>query len=95
VEGHVVREISNVGDGEKCLTGHKVLCCPGLSGALGGVLTQIKDEIGLATNCVWSGTSPFCDGGCNVEGQFVRELSKTGDGERCLSGTKVLCCPTV
>ena len=53
VEGHVVREISNVGDGEKCLTGQKVLCCPGLQGGLAGVFTSIKDEIGLGNYYRW------------------------------------------
>nr|CAH0112080.1 unnamed protein product [Daphnia galeata] len=44
--------------------------------------------------CIWKGTSPFCDGGCNVKGHVVRDTSTTGDGERCLTGIKVLCCPS-
>ncbi|KAK4005974.1 Uncharacterized protein APZ42_026974 [Daphnia magna] len=44
--------------------------------------------------CIWKGTSPFCDGGCNVVGHVVRETSSSGDGERCLTGIKVLCCPS-
>ena len=52
VEGHVVRETSIVGDGEKCLTGHKVLCCPGLSGAIGGLVTQLQQEIGLGNKFI-------------------------------------------
>ena len=37
---------------------------------------------------MWSGTSPFCDGGCNIQGQFVREISKFGDGATCTTGVK-------
>ncbi len=48
----------------------------------------------LGDGCVWKGTSPFCDGGCNVKGHVVRDTSTTGDGERCLTGIKVLCCPS-
>ncbi|XP_046452094.1 uncharacterized protein LOC124200055 isoform X1 [Daphnia pulex] len=44
--------------------------------------------------CIWKGTSPFCDGGCNVVGHVVRQTSATGDGEKCLTGLKVLCCPS-
>lgn len=48
----------------------------------------------LDEGCVWKGTSPFCDGGCNVPGHIVREVSNVGDGERCLTGIKVKCCPS-
>jgi hypothetical protein len=43
--------------------------------------------------CIWKGSSPFCDGGCDVMGHVVRETSAFGDGEQCWTGFKVLCCP--
>nr|CAH0112545.1 unnamed protein product [Daphnia galeata] len=43
--------------------------------------------------CIWRGTSPFCNGGCDVMGHVVRETSASGDGEKCWTGIKVLCCP--
>ncbi len=43
--------------------------------------------------CIWRGTSPFCNGGCDVLGHVVRETSSSGDGEKCWTGIKVLCCP--
>ncbi|KAK4016214.1 uncharacterized protein LOC116924754 isoform X2 [Daphnia magna] len=48
----------------------------------------------VGDGCIWKGTSPFCDGGCNVKGHVVRETSTKGDGETCLTGIKVLCCPS-
>ncbi|XP_046452453.1 uncharacterized protein LOC124200303 [Daphnia pulex] len=45
--------------------------------------------------CIWKGTSPFCDGGCAVVGHVVRQTSTIGDGVTCLTGLKVLCCPSV
>ncbi len=57
------------------------------------------DYTGEEKDCVWHGTSPICDGGCNVVGHFVKKTSKGGefenDGKACLTGVKVLCCPGV
>lgn len=38
----------------------------------------------------WRGTAPFCDGQCRAGETEVRR-SKTGNGARCWTGTKVLC----
>ncbi|KAI9554698.1 hypothetical protein GHT06_019974 [Daphnia sinensis] len=61
-------------------------------------IDDITDDWGKgrtsSEGCIWKGTSPFCDGGCNVVGHVVRETSTSGDGERCLTGIKVLCCPS-
>nr|CAH0103341.1 unnamed protein product [Daphnia galeata] len=62
------------------------------------VIDKITEDWGSgrtsSEGCIWKGTSPFCDGGCNVVGHVVRETSATGDGEKCLTGLKVKCCPS-
>lgn len=45
--------------------------------------------------CTWSGTAPFCEGKCRGPGLFVKDISKTGNGSKCFSGYKVLCCQRV
>lgn len=66
------------GDGATCVTGSKVLC------------TAPK----AATVREWVGTAPFCSASqddCTRRGlRFVRS-DKSGDGETCATGTKVLC----
>ena len=47
---------------------------------------------GLDGGCSWVGTSPFCSANCPV-GFTTRLTSKKGDGRKCLTGTKKLCCP--
>lgn len=87
----VVRQVARKGDGTfgaDCLTGNKVLCCPGPVAK-----EPVKVDNGKApSGCVWTGTSPVCDGGCDVKGHVVREISKTGDGTACVTGNKILCC---
>lgn len=125
-----MKQISKKGDGADCLTGQKVLCCPGPvstatpvklgdGGKARKLFTrrlisphadqqtfdlnqtrfyQIKfsfyfnEFLISASGCVWTGTSPVCDGGCDKKGQVVTEISKTGDGTSCVTGNKVLCC---
>jgi hypothetical protein len=41
--------------------------------------------------CNWYGTAPACDGECPA-GWTEKRRSQRGDGEKCLSGSKVLCC---
>lgn len=75
------------GDGSKCTTGSKALCCiPPSKGA-----DPLKQ-------CKWFGTAPSCggDGFCNDPGYPVQVTTGTGlgdNGEYCFSGNKVLCCP--
>ncbi|KAI9552351.1 hypothetical protein GHT06_022716 [Daphnia sinensis] len=42
--------------------------------------------------CFWSGTSPFCFGKC---GKFYHTVAtdRRGNGKKCVSGFKTLCCP--
>ncbi|KAF3017889.1 hypothetical protein E8E14_013004 [Neopestalotiopsis sp. 37M] len=41
--------------------------------------------------CTWSGTAPFCNGGCSSpDVEFLQDGS--GDGHRCWTGHKSLCC---
>jgi hypothetical protein len=42
--------------------------------------------------CFWAGTAPFCDGQCPV-GFAALAMDKCGDGDCCLTGWKVFCCP--
>ncbi|KAI9557063.1 hypothetical protein GHT06_016860 [Daphnia sinensis] len=60
----------------------------------GTVVDKVAQVFNSRDGCIWKGTSPFCDGGCNVKGHVVRETSTKGDGETCLTGIKVLCCPS-
>jgi hypothetical protein len=41
--------------------------------------------------CYWSGTAPFCAGGCPAD---YTEMTRggCGDGACCVTGEKVLCC---
>ncbi|KAF9562483.1 hypothetical protein CPC08DRAFT_377624 [Agrocybe pediades] len=51
-------------------------------------------EDGLAPRlgrCFWSGTSPFCAGGC-PSGYIKKNQSSCGDGACCVTGYKILCC---
>ncbi|EFX78854.1 hypothetical protein DAPPUDRAFT_320163 [Daphnia pulex] len=61
------------------------------------VIDEITEDWGngrtSSDGCIWRGTSPFCNGGCDVLGHVVREISSSGDGEQCWTGIKVLCCP--
>lgn len=45
--------------------------------------------------CVWNGTAPACNGRCSGAGLYIKDISKTGNGSRCFTGYKVLCCQRV
>ena len=42
--------------------------------------------------CFWSGTAPFCEGACPV-GFTTVAMDRCGDGNCCVTGWKVYCCP--
>lgn len=45
-------------------------------------------------NFTWSGTAPLCDGmpaDCTRDGQEFVRIDDSGDGQKCLTGNKVLC----
>lgn len=48
-----------------------------------------RQEVTL--ECRWFGTAPKCEGSCPA-GWTAGARSKTGDGERCIFGSKVRCC---
>ena len=54
---------------------------------------QVSAVQATPAGCYWSGTSPLCSGSCKT-GEFVKDSSSTGDGARCGTGKKKLCCPT-
>jgi|GEM_PF-5557322 len=43
------------------------------------------------TGCTWEGKAPACNGKCRLGYEVVRS-DKRGDGKKCLTGNKVLCC---
>jgi hypothetical protein len=49
-----------------------------------------SSQLPAAKADTWRGTAPFCDGNCRP-GEQELQRSKTGDGARCVTGTKVLC----
>ena len=42
-------------------------------------------------NCMWEGKAPACNGKCR-SGYEVIKNDKAGDGKKCVTGNKVLCC---
>uniref|UniRef100_T1J7H1 Uncharacterized protein n=1 Tax=Strigamia maritima TaxID=126957 RepID=T1J7H1_STRMM len=49
----------------------------------------------LKPGCRWDGTAPFCEGHClkkTIESETVCEYDESGDGSKCWSGRKNLCC---
>uniref|UniRef100_T1IU72 LCN-type CS-alpha/beta domain-containing protein n=1 Tax=Strigamia maritima TaxID=126957 RepID=T1IU72_STRMM len=45
----------------------------------------------LAPHCRWDGTAPFCAGLCLYD-EVTCEYDKYGDGKKCWTDNKVLCC---
>lgn len=43
-----------------------------------------------ANSQVWRGTAPFCEGKC-LAGERELARSSSGDGSRCITGSKALC----
>ncbi|EFX78853.1 hypothetical protein DAPPUDRAFT_245765 [Daphnia pulex] len=56
-------------------------------------MTTIVTRGSTLDDCIWTGTAPFCEGGCDMVGYVARETSSSGDGATCWTGIKVLCCP--
>ncbi|KAK4036937.1 hypothetical protein OUZ56_028983 [Daphnia magna] len=56
------------------------------------ISSVLEPQASLGTGCFWSGTSPFCFGKC---GKFYQTVitDRRGDGKKCVSGFKTLCCP--
>jgi len=42
--------------------------------------------------CFWAGTAPFCEGSCPL-GFAAVAMDRCGDGNCCVTGWKVYCCP--
>jgi hypothetical protein len=45
-------------------------------------------------SCVWRGKAPFCSPTCNANETQVWS-DKSGDGDACVTGHKILCCRCV
>lgn len=45
-------------------------------------------------DCKWIGTAPFCSSSCPKD-WFELKQDKSGNGEFCLTGNKLLCCQAV
>jgi hypothetical protein len=43
--------------------------------------------------CLWEGRAPFCNGECRP-GYTRVQTDKSGDGDKCATGTKARCCLT-
>ncbi|KAK2723536.1 hypothetical protein QYM36_002019 [Artemia franciscana] len=56
------------------------------------ILITNADDQPNKSKCYWSGTAPVCFGSCKL-GETVAEISAKGDGQSCVFGRKVLCCP--
>jgi len=42
--------------------------------------------------CIWEGKAPACNGKCRAGFKNIKR-SKKGNGKKCITGTKVYCCP--
>ncbi|MEZ5728111.1 MAG: hypothetical protein R3E48_09045 [Burkholderiaceae bacterium] len=42
--------------------------------------------------CVWEGKAPACNGKCRTGFKLIK-TSKSGDGKKCVTGSKAYCCP--
>ena len=43
--------------------------------------------------CRWEGKAPACNGKCDAGFTLIKK-NKTGDGKKCVTGTKAYCCLT-
>lgn len=46
-----------------------------------------------ADTCLWEGHAPACNGECRP-GYTLTKRDKSGDGSKCITGTKAYCCLT-
>lgn len=58
---------------------------------LWGLASDAEARREVSAVCKWFGTAPACSGSC-PKGWTQTKVSKTGDGEKCFSGSKVHCC---
>lgn len=42
--------------------------------------------------CVWEGKAPLCNGKCKTGFKYIRS-DKSGNGDKCVTGSKAYCCP--
>jgi hypothetical protein len=68
----------------------------GLPGALIALIviassTSADAKMVVNAVCKWFGTAPACSGQC-PNGWTEKRRSKTGDGQRCFTGSKAYCC---
>lgn len=57
------------------------------------LLVAIGAHGARAQTCVWEGKAPACNGDCRP-GYTLAERDKSGDGKKCVTGTKAYCCKT-
>lgn len=74
----------------------RAVAVPFLSLALGcmlffGSASDVEARREVSAICKWFGTAPACNGSC-PRGWTQTMTSKTGEGQRCFTGSKVRCC---
>ena len=69
----------------------KALLCAG-STALALTALLATPAAAAPNKCSWEGTAPMCNARC-PSGFKVMKRDKKGDGKKCVTGTKVFCCP--
>jgi hypothetical protein len=94
---------SKKGDGKKCVTGEKVLCrtptatvstSSSSTASSASSSTAAAPAVSTPKTQVWVGKAPFCKASrddCEDMGMNYVKSNKKGDGNKCTSGTKVLC----
>jgi hypothetical protein len=63
-----------------------LLVCEMAASLIGAQAKQVVNP-----QCQWFGEAPACDGECPA-GWTEKRRSKTGDGHKCFTGSKVYCC---
>ena len=56
------------------------------------IISLIFNNTAIKT-CLWFGEAPICQGLC-PDGWKTDKLDDRGDGKKCWTGKKALCCPT-
>jgi hypothetical protein len=63
------------------------------------ILTPTSPVLADYWRCRWDGTAPFCSGSCRSGERQIRRdshgLTTHGRGNKCLTGSKALCCRRV
>ena len=63
-----------------------------LVGLLASVSLSFIAAPAAQAKCVWEGKAPACNGKCKTGFKYIRS-DKSGDGNKCVTGTKAYCCP--